>query len=279
VQEIPYRTVGGRTLLLHVSPPREQTGSPVPTAVFFHGGGWTKGSWTQFLPQAARLNAMGVLAVLVEYRTEGPVVASSDAVAAMNAVFEKSPDFGCDPARVVAIGGSAGGHLALATAVLELPDTNPGHRPAALVLLNPVTNTTGDFPVGFGRRHFADDDHALRYSPVHHLSERTPPALVMHGTADTAVHHQNSVEFVEKMKRCGGQADIVLYPGQRHGFFNGDGTYFDRTTREMARFIRHTVGHGRRGGSADRALVDDAGQPNAVIPANGGAAGTPATRG
>ena len=241
--EIPYRTVGGRTLLLHVS---ASDGSPAPTAVFFHGGGWVKGDWTQFLPQADRLTAIGVRAVLVEYRTEGPVAATSDAVAAMNAVFERSQDIGCDPRRVVAIGGSAGGHLALATAVLDLPETNPDHRPAALALLNPVTNTSGDFPAGFGRRHFDSDDYALRYSPLHHVSARTPPTLIMHGTEDTAVHHENSVEFVEKVKRHGGQAEIVLYPGQRHGFFNpwagdGSGTYFDRTTQEVTRFLRQAV--------------------------------------
>jgi acetyl esterase len=43
-----------------------------------------KGTWRQFLPQAARLNATGVLAVLVEYRTVDPVAAAADAVAAMD---------------------------------------------------------------------------------------------------------------------------------------------------------------------------------------------------
>lgn len=203
-----------------------------------------------FLPQAARLNAQGVLAVLVEYRTEGPVVAAEDAVAAMNAVVGMGRDIGCDTARIVAIGGSAGGHLALATAVLELPNTDPDRRPAALVLLNPVTNTSGDFPVGFGGRHFDNTDQARLYSPMHNVGEKTPPMLIMHGTADTAVHHENSVDFARKVTSHGGHAEIILYPGQRHGFFNlrsgtmpgeGNGTYFDRTTREMARFIRLTV--------------------------------------
>lgn len=221
-------------------------------AVFYHGGGWVKGDWTQFRPQADRLNALGMLTVLVEYRTTGPVTATEDAVAAMNAVFEVTPDLGGDPERVVAIGGSAGGHLALATAVLELPNTHPGRRPSALVLLNPVTNTSGEFPLGFGRRYFDNDEHAQAYSPLRHVGANCPPMLVLHGTADTAVHFDNSVELVEKVRLHGGHAEIVLYPGQRHGFFNppddgprepGDGndTYFDRTTREMIRFIRHTV--------------------------------------
>lgn len=193
-----------------------------------------------------------MLAILVEYRTQGPAAATADAVAAMNAVFERSGDIGCDTARIVAIGGSAGGHLALATAVLDLPDTNPDHRPAALVLLNPVTDTTGDFPTGFGRRHFDNDDDARRYSPIHHVGEKTPPTFVMHGTADTVVHYENSVKFVEKVNRRGGRAEIVLYADQRHGFFNPQGGasvrpaggspgYFGLTTHEMVGFIRRNV--------------------------------------
>ncbi|WP_162605729.1 alpha/beta hydrolase [Jiangella aurantiaca] len=252
MREIPYRTVDGRTMLLHVSPSREPVSSPVPTAVFYHGGGWVRGTWRQFLPQASCLNELGMLAVLVEYRMEGPVAAAADAVAAMRAVVENARDIGCDVERIVAIGGSAGGHLALATAVLDLPDTDPNHRPAALVLLNPVTNTCGEFPAGFGRRHFDNDDHARRYSPVHHVGSRTPPVLVMHGTADTAVHHENSVDFARAVMSHGGYAEVILYPGQRHGFFNPrDGarrrpddenvSYFDRTTWEMARFSRLAV--------------------------------------
>jgi acetyl esterase len=252
MREIPYKTAGSTTLILHISPPRKTDGLLVPTAVFFHGGGWTKGNWAQFQPQAARLNALGMLAVLVQYRLDGPVAATADAMAAMSEVFKRSEELGCDTERVVAIGGSAGGQLALATAVLELPVVNPRHRPAALVLFNPVTDTSGDYPAGFGRRHFHDDDHARRYSPLHHVSEATPPALIMHGTADTAVHHENSVAFAEKMKRHGVHAELVLYAGQRHGFFNprseaphqpGDAgdTLFESTTREMIRFIRRSV--------------------------------------
>lgn len=252
LRELPYRTVGDRALLLHVSAPLQPPESPAPTAVFYHGGGWERGTWRQFQPQAARLNALGMVSVLVEYRTEGPIAATEDAVAAMSAVFEHAQDIGCDPGRVVAIGGSAGGHLALATAVLGQPDAGDRHRPAALVLFNPVTDTSGDFPAGFGRRHFENDEEARRYSPMHHVDGETPPLLIMHGTADTAVHHDNSVALVNKLRHLGADAEIVLYPGRRHGFFNPTGaanggadddsdSYFEITTEEMIDFIRRMV--------------------------------------
>lgn len=257
MREIPYKSVGDRTLAVHLVPPRVSRDRPAPTAVFYHGGGWLGGTWRQFLPQAERLAVLGMAAVLVEYRLDGPVVATADAVDAMNAIVESAGELGTDPTRIVAVGGSAGGHLALATAVLDLPAT-PRHRPAALVLLNPVTDTTAEFPAGFGRDLFDSDEQAERHSPRHHVTADFPPALIMHGTADTAVHHQNSIELVDEVRRRGGgPAEVVLYPGQRHGFFNpvvpgvrhpagASDAHFELTTAEMTRFLRRTVLHEQR---------------------------------
>ncbi|HEY9409624.1 MAG TPA: alpha/beta hydrolase fold domain-containing protein [Jiangellaceae bacterium] len=258
MREIPYKSVGDRTLALHVVPPRVSLDRPVPTAVFYHGGGWLSGTWRQFLPQAERLATLGMAAVLVEYRLDGPVGATADAVDAMNAIVESAGDIGADPTRIVAVGGSAGGHLALATAVLDLPAARPRHRPAALVLLNPVTDTTAEFPAGFGRDCFDSDEQSRRYSPRHHVTADFPPALIMHGTADAVVHHQNSIELVDEVwRRGGGPAEIVLYPGQRHGFFNpvasgvrhpagASDAHFELTTAETTRFLQRTVLHAQR---------------------------------
>lgn len=253
MREIPYKAVGDRRLLLHVVAPRQGTGDLAAAAVFFHGGGWVKGSWEQFRPQAARLCALGMVAILVEYRREGPVVAAEDAVDAMNAVFDTAPDLGVDASRIVAAGGSAGGQLALATAVLDLPNSDPRHRPAALVLLNPVTDTTGDFPAGFGRRRFDGADQARRYSPLHQVTSAVAPMVIMHGTADAAVAHENSAAFAAAVNRLGGgPAELISYPGQPHGFFNprssglvrpgvdGDAN-FELTMQEIARFLGRTV--------------------------------------
>jgi acetyl esterase/lipase len=255
VLEIPYKSLGERSLVLHVLPANARSGGPVPAAVFYHGGGWFGGSWRQFLPQAERLRELGMASVLVEYRLDGPVDATGDAVDAMTAVVELAGDIGADPRRIVAIGGSAGGHLALATAVLDLPTSRsrPDRRPAALALFNPVTDTTAAFPAGFGREHFDTDEQAERYSPRHHVTADFPPVLIMHGTSDRAVHHRDSVALVDEVRRRGGgPAELVLYPGRPHGFFNpgSGGVYrtegagdvdFELTTRELTRFLERTV--------------------------------------
>ncbi|WP_162606462.1 alpha/beta hydrolase [Jiangella asiatica] len=229
-----YASVAGRDLRLWTFGRHD---APRPAVVFFHGGGWRRGRVDQFRPQAEHLAGRGMVAVLVEYRTDGPVAATQDALAAMGHVRSHAAALGADPDRLVAAGGSAGGHLALATALLAPPDL----APSALVLFNPVTDTTGDYPDGYGRSWFDADDDARAYSPYHHLRPGTPPALVLHGTADTAVAFGNSRRFVDAMTAGGDQAILVAYEGQRHGFFNpgtanGD-LYHARTTAAMTSFL------------------------------------------
>lgn len=249
MREIPYRTVDGRRLNLHVSP---ASGGPAPPAVFFHGGGWTRGSWRQFEPQAERLAGLGMATVLVEYRLDGPVAAVEDAFDSLHALAGRADEIGADLRRLVTVGGSAGGLLALAPAVLQPPHGGAAVKPAAVVLLNPVTDTTGDFPDGFGRRLFGSTEEAARYSPRRHVSSQLPPTLIMHGTGDTAVHHANSVAFADEATRCGASVELISYPGEPHGFFNpvstgmnrpdtdGDAN-FERTTRDLITFLRRAA--------------------------------------
>jgi acetyl esterase len=237
-----YKTVGDARLRLNIWLPAHSGEGRPAVAVFYHGGRWFAGSPTQFQPQAQRLSGQGVLSVAVEYRTQGPIVASEDAVDAMNYIFEHASSLQADAGRIAAVGGSAGGQLALATAVLDLPNTNPAYRPSALISLNPVTDTTGEFPDGFGRRLFDTDEQALMYSPTHHVSVRTPPCMIMHGTDDKTVSIRDSTRFAGRVADCGGRAQLIPYEGQAHAFFNAradsENPYFDQTTQAMEQFLQ-----------------------------------------
>ncbi|SEE85823.1 alpha/beta hydrolase fold domain-containing protein [Ruania alba] len=215
---VVYKTATGKDLLLHRWEP-EGSGAR-PSIVFFHGGGWRIGNWTQFEWLAQYFASRGMRAFSVEYRTEGPVPASEDAVDALNHVITHADELGVDPHRLVAAGASAGGHLAAATAFLTLPNTQAGVRPAALALLNPVTDTTGRFPAGYGRQLFDDAAHARSYSPVHHITSGGPPTLILHGTGDEVVHVDNSAQFIAAMREVGNEAELVTFDGQPHGFTN-----------------------------------------------------------
>ena len=66
-----------------------------------------------------------------------------------------------------------------------------------------------------------------------------PPTLVLHGTADETVPHEQAVRFVEAIREKGGVARLKSYDGRGHGFFNKrNGTDdYDATVAVADRFL------------------------------------------
>ena len=125
-----------------------------------------------------------------------------------------------DPSKIVASGGSAGGHLAGATAILDgvddpTDDLHVSPVPAALVLFNPVLDTT---ETGYGALMIGTN--AIDLSLTHHVKPGLPPIILFHGTADHTVPFANAVEFTRRVKAAGGDCRLVPFEGADHGFFN-----------------------------------------------------------
>ena len=123
-----------------------------PAIVFFFGGGWNSGSPKQFEPQAKYLAKYGMSVVLADYRTKNnagttPKEALMDAKSAMRFLKINAISLGIDPEKILAGGGSAGGHLAAATAFcgnINHPkdDLSVSSVPKALILFNPVIDNS-----------------------------------------------------------------------------------------------------------------------------------------
>jgi len=240
---VTYKVVDGVDLQLHVwRPSRWRPGDRLPTVVFYHGGGWRGGSWTALRPQAEYLAVRGLVTISVSYRTQGPVLATLDAIDAMNYVFDHADDLGVDHRTIIAAGGSAGGHLALATALLTVGNADDNHRPAGLALLNPVTNTVDPYPDGWGSGRFADEQEAYEHSPYHHVTPGTPPTVLMHGTGDTLVNFRGSQRLAEKLLGVGTPATLIAFEGRPHGFFNPKADFYNddfyETTRQLDLFLQ-----------------------------------------
>ena len=241
-----YKTVGETALRLWVfEPDGHETSDRRPTAVFFFGGGWRTGSPAQFERQAKVLRDRGMVGVVADYRVSSrhgtrPWHAVADAHDALRWVASRAAELGIDPERIAAAGGSAGGHLAAATASLADPEDENGTpvRPRALILFNPavvMADVEGVFDVPeqlverFERRLEA-------MSPYHHLAAGHPPTLVLHGIADALVPADTAVAYCDRIASLGGDCEIVLYGGAPHGFFNR-APHFERTLLQMTRFL------------------------------------------
>ena len=241
-----YKTVGEAKLKAFVyAPAGHQPTEKRPAIVFFFGGGWVGGSPRQFDQHARYLASRGMVAITVEYRTKKshgvePFACVADARSAMRWVRANAAKLGIDPGRVAAGGGSAGGHLAAATAFVEgfddpADDQSVSPKPDALCLFNPVIDTTEK---GYGASRLGDKKVA--FSPVHHVAKGAPPAIVFHGTVDKTVPFENVQRFERRMKAVGARCELMPFEGKGHGFFNvgrDGGDAYRKTVRAMDRFL------------------------------------------
>jgi acetyl esterase len=236
-----YKTVNGQALHLWVDKP---SGTPTHTAiVFFHGGGWTGGNVTQFNPQTKELAKRGMLVVNVQYRlvakapsTESVEVCLEDAKSAMRWVRSHAKELQIDPDRIVASGGSAGGYLAAATALVPgwddpQDDLTISPKPNALVLFFPVVNVG---PEGYNQHRFGDDPR--KYSPEAYVSKNAPPTIIEGGGDDKLVKPEILKDYKAKCDAAGARCILDFYPGQPHGFANKE-PYTSITLNAVMHFL------------------------------------------
>lgn len=243
-RRLPYRrapAVGGgeEELVLHAFlPPGHAAGDRRAALVLFFGGGWVRGTPTQFYPQCRRLADRGLVALSAEYRVAerhgaAPRDCVADGFAALRWLREHAAELGVDPARIAAGGGSAGGHVAAATAACADPEGGVPVRPAALVLFNPVFDNGPD---GYGQARLGESWRGL--SPLHNLHPGMPPNLVLLGTADHLVPAATAERWRDGCAALGVRCELRLYPGEPHGFYNAKHpAMYERTMAEVEAFL------------------------------------------
>ena len=236
---ITYKTVGDVELKLHVFEPAGRAeGDRAAAIVFFFGGGWNRGTPTQFYPQCAHLAARGMWAASAEYRVKErnhttPIECVKDGKSAIRYVRAHADELGVDPDRIAASGGSAGGHVAAATAVVDAfnedtDDQNISPVPNALVLFNPVYDNSKS-GYGYGRV----KAYWQQISPMHNIRKGMPPAIVFLGRKDHVIRVQTAEAFQKKMQAVGARSELYLYDDAEHGFY--------RPTEHGGRFYRDTL--------------------------------------
>jgi len=240
-----YRQVNGTELRLHVVKPAGWKKAERRVCfISFFGGGWSGGSPERSVGWAKWAAAQGVVGVAPDYRTRNrfkgtPEDCIADGRAAFRWVVENAEELGIDPDRIICHGGSAGGHVATWTAISNpgpgADDPAPVKLPAALVLLNPVSDTTA---TGYGgpRRFDGDAARAKAASVPDQMPTQMPPSIIFHATGDTTVPYANSVALRDKLKANGNRCELVTFEGLGHSYnsskYGAEGAAANQKTRE-----------------------------------------------
>ncbi len=170
-------------------PKEEMRSEKAPCAVFFHGGGWTGGSRNQFSSIAEYFASRGMVSITADYSVHSkeaqktlPAGESKKRVCVIDGksvirwVKQHADELGIDPARIVAGGASAGGHIA----VLSMLDETYGNPKDP----QGIDTDVKAFLLFCPAFTLLEKDRAPDVNVFNHLDKPVPPALFIVGETD-----------------------------------------------------------------------------------------------
>jgi len=221
--------------------------SDAPVLLYIHGGGWVGGDASEGVTMASEYAKRGWLAMSVDYRIATPqqdawAAAPADVGCALTWAAGYAAELGADPRRIVVMGDSAGGNLALnlgwsaavGQAASSCPELGKVPVPQAVVASYPVANpqyaydegrtwffdqTPNDFTdtyLGGTPSEFPERMHGI--SPSTYASVSSPPTLIVQPERDDFVPAAGNYELVKAARGAGVDITLVKIPFTHHAF-------------------------------------------------------------
>lgn len=233
--KVAYKTIFNReakkemVLDMFIEVPKGE--GPFPVIIFIHGGGFVGGDKSAFVSQSFAVAQKGIVAVSIEYRLKGHggtfADMTGDTMDAIDYIRNHAQAYRIDFSRLALSGGSAGGYLS-SYAAMKTPECICYVGYNGLYDLEAREKDQSRFDV--------ENVNLDDISPIRMIKSPTPATLLFHGKEDTTVDLQQSVAFAEAIKAKGGAAEVILYEGQKHGFFNSE-PYKSITSHAMVDFV------------------------------------------
>ncbi|HVW84010.1 MAG TPA: alpha/beta hydrolase [Bryobacteraceae bacterium] len=239
---VTYLVVDGHESKLDIYR-RRGPGGPDPALIYIHGGGWAAGHREDGMMYTLAWLEMGWDVVNVEYRLGGVAAAPGaveDCLCALRWIVGHAAEYRIDPSRVVVMGDSSGGHLALMTGMapgdagLDRPCNPSGQAPlpkvAGIVNWYGITDVT-ELLHGPSRRQYAVDwlsgsskpeEMARRVSPVTWVRPDLPPIVTIHGDSDPTVPYSQALKLRDALNAVHARNEMITIPGGKHGGFTPD---------------------------------------------------------
>ena len=253
-EDIIIGQAGDRDLVVDVLRPSSTAGL-VAGILVLPGGSWFTANRSGLKDRLGiSLAEKGYVCVVGEYRVASEALWPAqiqDVKSIIRWMRTNSSALGIDRSKMITLGKSAGGHLALmaglATEVVEfegdLGNNGVSSGVTAAVGIAPIL----DMAWAVGRKDLASflgtepSPNVIKSaSPVEYVGGNSPPILLMHGTSDTRVHHSMTVNMYQKLEQAGISADLHLYAGQGHSF-DADPAFTQSIVSEIDLFISRFV--------------------------------------
>lgn len=240
-RNVVFGMYSGLALLMDVYYPENPNGYGI---VFVSGSGWTRELSLDAAPitqtgqedvYAIPLAEAGYTVFNINHRAAPRFrhpAHLEDAQRAVRFIRHHADEFGIDPDRIGAMGGSSGAHLVSMLGVMDgkgdPDDPSPINRESSRVQVVVVRAAPTDFrndaaaPL-FGFRDTAGRQGTVEFrqleeaSPVMYVTPDDAPFLLIHGDADPVVPFELSVAMQAALEEAGVSASLVRVQGGGHG--------------------------------------------------------------
>ena len=276
----------------------EKSQEASPLLLFIHGGGWRGGvreSWYRrlFYRACEPLIRKGMAVATIDYRLAGKngvttLDSLEDCQHALHYFHKHAARLNLDIKRLAIMGGSAGGHLSLMTALAPgvgewegkaLPQARicvpyyplchfGGSELHPEIMKGATYGAPRKFTPMLGGPAEEKRQLAQFLSPISHLRAEMPAVLLLHGDADPVLPVASPRAFAEKARQMGAPVTYLEVAGGNHGFRTADKPDVPGITRRVTAFLRE---HLQLGGSRPDSEKGNDAQPALAVTIGEGA--------
>ncbi len=215
---------GGGTLTVYLRDSTDRMPNVIdrPLVLVVPGGGYVHVSAREGDPVALQFAAAGYHTAVLDYaicEKARDYLPLRQLAQAIGLVRQHAAQWHVLPEKIAVCGFSAGGHLALSGAVLDIPGETAQPRPNAVILGYPVV-TVGEYAHrGSFEQLAGSTDRAAQqaFTLEDKITPVTPPVFVWHTMEDGTVPVENTLMLLSTLHKAGVPCEAHLFERGVHG--------------------------------------------------------------